>query len=90
MKDDSVVFSSRGGTGLPRARARFLAQAIQLEEQGTSDTIRSAIYFTVFILIAAIFWAWSTRVNEVAVAVGEVVPAGLIHDIQHLEGGGRQ
>lgn len=87
MKDDSVVFSSRGGTGLPRARARFLAQAIQLEEQGTSDTIRSAIYFTVFILIAAIFWAWSTRVNEVAVAVGEVVPAGLIHDIQHLEGG---
>ncbi len=87
MTDDNAVFSPRGGPGLPRARARFLAQAIQLEEQGPPGVICSAIYFTVYILIVAVFWAWSTKVNEVAIALGEVVPAGLIHDIQHLEGG---
>ncbi len=87
MRDDNVVFSARGGTGLPRARARFLGQAIQLEEQGPSRVIRTAIYFTVLLLIAAVLWAWSTKVNEMAVAQGEVIPAGHIHDIQHLEGG---
>ena len=38
--------------GLPRARARFLAQAIQLEEQGISDVVRVSIY-TIMGLIKA-------------------------------------
>ncbi len=72
---------------LPRARARFLAQAIQLEEQGVARIISLAIYFSLFLLIAIIFWASQTYVNEVTVASGEVIPSGYIHDIQHLEGG---
>ncbi len=74
-------------TKLPRARARFLAQAIQLEEQGISEIIKIAIYFSLFLFIAIIFWASLTRVNEVSTAKGEVVPSGYIHNIQHLEGG---
>ena len=31
-------------SGLPRARARFLAQAIELEEEGVSDIVKSAVY----------------------------------------------
>lgn len=72
---------------LPRARARFLAQAIQLEEEGVSGIIQAAIYFSLFLLIAIVIWADVTTVNEVTLARGEVVPAGYIHDIQHLEGG---
>jgi HlyD family type I secretion membrane fusion protein len=72
---------------LPRARARFLAQAIQLEEQGVSDIIKTAIYFSLFLFIAIIIWASFTSVNEVTIARGSVVPSGYIHDIQHLEGG---
>lgn len=80
MKDQAVV-------NLPKARARFLAQAIQLEEQGVSGVIKAAIYFSLCLFIAIVFWASLTSVNEVTIARGEVVPSGYIHDIQHLEGG---
>ena len=89
-KNDTVknnVFSSRGGASLPRARARFLAQAIQLEEQEPSGIINAAIYFTAFTLLASILWAGMTKVDEVTSARGEIVPSGLIHEVQHLEGG---
>jgi HlyD family type I secretion membrane fusion protein len=72
---------------LPKARARFLAQAMQLEEQGVDEIIRAAVYFTLALFVAAIIWASVTEVNEVTVAKGEVVPKGYIHNIQHLEGG---
>ncbi|MEH6577550.1 MAG: HlyD family type I secretion periplasmic adaptor subunit [Amphritea sp.] len=45
------------------------------------------MYFTAFILIASILWAGLTKVDEVTSARGEIVPAGLIHEVQHLEGG---
>ncbi len=87
MKEDTMLMRTRGNSGLPRARARFLAQAIQLEEQEPSGIIRFSVWFTVFILLAAIIWARSTHLSEVTIAPGEVVPAGLIHEVQHLEGG---
>lgn len=87
MKENSQVFIRKTNNTLPRARARFLAQAIQLEESNHSSTINIAIYSTLFLIIGAIFWAWSTTVTEVAISQGEVIPAGLIHNIQHLEGG---
>ncbi len=73
--------------GLPRARARFLAQAIELEEEGVSGAVRGAVFFSFFLLIAVITWMTVTAVNEMSVSRGEVVPAGYIHNIQHLEGG---
>lgn len=87
MSSKNNVFSSRGGASLPRARARFLAQAIQLEEHEPAAIINGAIYFTAFILLATILWAALTNVDEVTSARGEIVPAGLIHEVQHLEGG---
>lgn len=86
MTQSNTLASPRIG-GAPRARARFLAQAIALEEQGPSTIVRTAIYLAIGLLVAAVAWAWSTEVNEVASCRGEVVPAGLIHDIQHLDGG---
>ena len=78
---------SKQKTTLPKALGRFLAQAIQLEEQGIDNIIRAAIYFSFALFIAAIIWASVTEVNEVTVAKGQVVPKGYIHNIQHLEGG---
>lgn len=71
----------------PRARARFLAQAIQLEEEGVSDIIKISIYFSMLLFLAIVIWAGFTSVNEVTIAKGEVVPNEYIYDIQHLEGG---
>jgi len=87
MKENSLVFTRKDNSSVPRARARFLAQAIQLEENSHSFTINTAIYFTLVLMLSAIIWAWSTNVSEVATSHGEVIPAGLIHNIQHFEGG---
>ncbi|MCK5905539.1 MAG: hypothetical protein KAG86_09660, partial [Gammaproteobacteria bacterium] len=72
---------------LPRARARFLAQAIQLEEEGISNIIKMTIYFSLFLFISIVIWTSFTTVNEMTTALGEAVPSGYIHDIEHLEGG---
>ena len=87
MKEDSIVFAEKNQATLPRARARYLAQAIQLEESNPPNVIPAAVATTIFLLFSIIFWAALTKVSEVAIADGEVVPAGLIHNVQHLEGG---
>ena len=73
--------------GLPKARARFLAQAIQLEEEGISGIVEVAIYTILGLIIAILAWMSLTQVSEVTVSGGKVVPVGYIHNIQHLEGG---
>lgn len=74
-------------SGHSRARARFLVQAIRLEEWGYSKIISLSIYFSLFMIFTIIIWAWATEVNEVAATRGKVIPSGLIHNVQHLEGG---
>lgn len=78
---------TRSGGGLPRARARFLAQAIQLEERGPSGVATVAVFLIIFLLGAGVAWSAVTRIHETARAPGEVIPAGLNVSIQHLEGG---
>lgn len=69
------------------ARSRFLAQSIQLEEGDVPGVVSGTVLVTALLFVSAIVWAGVTRVAEVTVAPGEVVPAGLNHQIQHLEGG---
>ncbi|MFK8047879.1 MAG: HlyD family type I secretion periplasmic adaptor subunit [Halioglobus sp.] len=75
------------GSVLPRARARFLAQAIQLEEEGVASIVKYSIYIILGFILAMIIWMSLTRISEVTVAGGKVIPLGHIHSIQHLEGG---
>lgn len=75
------------GSGLPRARARFLAQAIQLEEEGVSSIVKFAIYTILGFIVAMLVWMSLTRISEVTVTGGKVIPVGHLHSIQHLEGG---
>ncbi len=74
-------------TVLPRARARFLEQSIRLEEEMPDRIVRAAVYLTGIFIISCIVWAKVTHISERVATSGEVVPAGLIHVVEHLEGG---
>lgn len=87
MKENNIVFSTHTTAGLPRARARYLNQAIQLEETIPSRIINTAISFSIALIVLLLIWSHITQIKEVAAARGEVVPAGHIQNVQHLEGG---
>lgn len=78
--------SNPTGQGI-RARSRFLIQSIRLEESGPPGALSGAMVLISALILAAIGWAMVTEVDEVALAEGEVVPAGSVHSVQHLEGG---
>lgn len=87
MKSVNEGRAASTGTGLPRARARFLAQAIQLEEEGVANIVKFAIYAILALIVAMLAWMSLTRISEVTVTAGKVIPVGHMHNIQHLEGG---
>lgn len=77
--------SMRGAT--PVARARLLTQSIQLEEQEVPGVVSRGILLTALLLVGGIVWAHLTPIAEVARTRGAIMPAGRVHQIQHLEGG---
>jgi HlyD family type I secretion membrane fusion protein len=87
VKENNIIFAANTTAGLPRARAHYLNQAIQLEESSPTNIINIAIVFSAALLIALVLWAHITQIKEVAATRGEVIPADLIHNVQHLEGG---
>ncbi len=87
MTQESMSLSNTVKTEVPRARARFIAQSIQLEESDAPGVVSIGILTTAILCLAAVFWAYFTPVNEVAITQGEVVPSGYNHVVQHLEGG---
>lgn len=87
MKENNIVFSTKTSAGLPRARAHYLNQAIQLEENTPVNIINFAIMFSAGLLVALLIWANITQIKEVTTTQGEVIPADLVHNVQHLEGG---
>lgn len=68
-------------------QARYLAQSVVLEEAGSSSLIRMGMLTVSVVIIAFLFWSYITEVDEVAVTFGEIVPAGSVQTVQHLEGG---
>lgn len=69
------------------ARVRHLSLAIQLEEGGQPKLMRLAVWLVLGLLGASVAWASKTEVAQVARAPGEIVPAGSVVAVQHLEGG---
>ncbi len=87
MTEESISLSDKVKSEVPRARARFIAQSIQLEESDAPGAVSIGIITIAFLCVAIVIWAYVTPVNEVAVTSGEVVPSGHNHVVQHLEGG---
>lgn len=67
--------------------SRHLAQAVQLEESGTSPLIRLTILLACIAVAVFLAWASLTTIDEVAVGDGEIIPKGNSQTVQHLEGG---
>lgn len=68
-------------------QTRFLAQSVILEEGGSSGLIRGAMVTICVVICLFLGWSMVTNVDEVAVTSGEVIPAGQVQALQHLEGG---
>ncbi len=85
------VTAAPGGNRLPvkqsSRQARHLAQAIQLEESGTAPLVRFTMFMASLACMVFVVWAGFTRVDEVALAEGQVVTTGSTVMVQHLEGG---
>jgi HlyD family secretion protein/adhesin transport system membrane fusion protein len=66
---------------------RHLSQSILLEETGNPLVIRAVILFVFFLLLAFVGWASVARVDEVAMAGGEIQPKVKLQQVQSFDGG---
>ena len=87
MIDEKENTNSQNKADLPRARARYIAQSIQLEESDAPGVVSVGIVATVVLVVAFVIWTYITPVNEVAISEGKIVPQGNNHIVQHFEGG---
>lgn len=87
MIDENENVNVQNKAELPRARARYIAQSIQLEESDAPGVVSIGIGATVVLVVAFVVWTYITPVNEVAIAEGKIVPQGNNHIVQHFEGG---
>ena len=67
--------------------SKHLSHSILLEETGSPIIIRLVVLSSVIILSLFIAWSMTTRLTEVAIAEGEIIPTGSVQKIQHLKGG---
>ena len=73
--------------GMDERQLRYLGSAEQLEERGAPRLARLAASLGGIFVVAATAWAALTSVTEVAPSIGQVIPAGAVRVVQHLEGG---
>lgn len=77
----------RRKTKLNRKEALHLSQAILLEETGVPMIVRLVILTICLIVVAFAAWAWQTRIDEMAIAQGQVMPAGHLKKVESRHGG---
>ena len=70
-----------------QARARYLAQSMQLEEAGVPGVVSLGVVATAMLVVGAIAWASVTPVEELVRTAGQVIPHGHNHLVQHIDGG---
>ncbi len=66
---------------------RYLSRPTVLEESGPPRVLRHLMLIISTVIILAIVWAAMTNITEVAITRGQIIPAGSIHLVEHLEGG---
>lgn len=65
----------------------YLGQASILEEGGPPRALTHLMMVASAFVIGFVIWASNTEMQEITSAPGQVMPAGSIHAVQHLEGG---
>ena len=66
---------------------KMLSTATLLEEQGPPKALRHLLLLICLLVGGFVVFAVETEITEASVVRGEVVPAGSVNIIQHLEGG---
>lgn len=64
-----------------------LSKSILLEETGSPMILRTILVFGTILLGVFLFWGFNARLDEVAIAQGEIVPVSQMKKVQHPEGG---
>lgn len=75
------------GKQVSRRKIRYLAQSVALEETGNPLLAKLVIGTVGVVVVTFMIWAAVTRIDEIAVTVGKVVPTGQVQVVQHLNGG---
>lgn len=68
-------------------QARYLSQAVQLEEAVNPRLVQSTMTIVSTAILVFLVWSGFARINEIARTPGEVIPHGYQQSVQHLEGG---
>ena len=65
----------------------FLSQPLILEEAGPPAALLHLLSLCSIFVVGFILWATITPMKETAATHGQIMPAGSVHVVQHLEGG---
>lgn len=65
----------------------LLTEPVTYEEERLPGFVRAALLAVAALLVLFGVWAGTVRIEELAVAPGQVVPSGKVKVVQHLEGG---
>lgn len=90
MTDDKFPIVPEDSSDTNRENAHRLPslhRSLHIEEGRPPHRSRMNIFIGCGIAFAFIIWAALTPIDEIANAPGQVIPAGFIKSIQHLEGG---
>lgn len=66
---------------------RHLTEPSVIDQERLPAFVRLALVAIAALFVAFIAWAAVVRIDEVAIAPGQVVPSGTVKVVQHLEGG---
>lgn len=66
---------------------RLLSETIQVEDELIPSYAKPVLYLITFMFISFFIWAGLTKLTEVTLAPGEIIPSGQIKVVQHLNGG---
>lgn len=78
---------ANGKIRVDKRESLHLSQALLLEETGVPRLVRYVILTLTFVIAAFITWASVTRIDEVAVTSGKIIPSGHIKRVQSEDGG---
>jgi len=68
-------------------KSKHLPKSVLLEETGSPVIIKLVILFSILVVGGFLVWSHETRLSEVSIAAGTIVPQGNIRKVQHLTGG---
>lgn len=86
-KSETAAKSRRLRGENDRRLIKLLSQPLILEEVGPPRLLANLLRVVGVLIVGLIVWSAIAEVRETALAEGQVIPAGSVYRVQHLEGG---